>query len=125
MIIDAIDTVSCKIDLILTAQARGIPIICSLGTGNKLDPSRFRAADLYETSVCPLARVLRNELKKRGVERLRVVYSDETPLVPEALEEPPEGRRSVPGSVSWVPPVAGFILAGEAVKVLVGGFERA
>lgn len=123
IIIDAIDTVSCKIDLILTAQERGIEIISSLGTGNKLDPSRFQITDIYKTSVCPLARVLRYELKKRGVKKLRVLFSDEPPRSPLPLEEPQDGRRSVPGSVSWVPPSAGLMLAGEAVKILCGGFD--
>lgn len=124
IIVDAIDTVSCKLDLICTAQERGIGILSSLGTGNKLDPSRFQIADIYKTSVCPLARVMRYELKKRGVKSLRVLFSDEPPRSPEPLEEPENGRRSVPGSVSWVPPAAGLMLAGEAVKILCGGFEK-
>ena len=124
IIVDAIDTVSCKIDLIVTAQERGIEILSSLGTGNKLDPSRFQMTDIYKTSVCPLARVMRYELKKRGVKALRVLFSDEPPRSPAPLEAPENGRRSVPGSVSWVPPVAGLMLAGEAVKILCGGFEK-
>lgn len=124
LIVDAIDTVSSKLDLIVTAKERGIEILSSLGTGNKLDPSRFRMTDIYSTSVCPLARVMRYELKKRGVKDLRVLFSDEQPRSPLPLEQPQNGRRSVPGSVSWVPPSAGLMLAGEAVKLLVGGFDR-
>ncbi len=121
LIVDAIDMVSAKIDLILTAQQRGIPILCSLGTGNKLDPSRLRMADIYSTSVCPLARVMRCELRRRGVQSLEVLYSDEPPLTPKFQPEDAGSRRGTPGSVSWVPPSAGLMLAGRAVEILIGG----
>jgi len=120
-IVDAIDTVTSKIDLIVTAQERGIPIISSLGTGNKLDPTRLRISDIYKTSVCPLARVMRRELKKRGIKRLDVVFSDEEPITPASLPSSEDSqRRSTPGSVSWVPPAAGLILAGHVIRVLAG-----
>lgn len=123
LIVDAIDMVSAKIDLILTAKARGVPILCSLGTGNKLDASRLRFADIYKTSVCPLARVMRTELRKRGVDSLEVLYSDEPPLTPRFQPEDSGNRRGTPGSVSWVPPAAGLRLAGRAVEILLGGFK--
>ena len=116
-IVDAIDTVSAKIDLACRAQEMGIPIIASMGTGNKLDPSRFEVADLYETQVCPLCRVMRRELKKRSVKALRVVYSREEPLKPAPCGEERE-KRAVPGSVSFVPPAAGLLLAGEVIRAL-------
>ena len=117
LIIDAVDMVTAKIGLILYARERGIPIISSMGMGNKLDPGLIRAGDIYETSVCPLAKVMRRELRRRGVERLRVVYSTETPVKPLC---PPEetGRRATPGSVSFVPSAAGLHIAAEAVKIL-------
>ncbi len=110
-----------KIELALQAKAYGIPIISSMGTGNKLNPAGFEVADIYETKVCPLARVMRRELKKRGVDSLKVVYSREKPIPPAFMEEIPEGssRRSIPGSVAFVPPVAGFLMAGEIVKDIV------
>lgn len=114
LVIDAIDSVKDKIDLIVTAQAMGIPVLSAMGCGNKVDPTRLTLADLYETSVCPLCRVMRRELKKRGVTSLRVVYSTEEPRRPYA----PEDAGPTPGSVAWVPPVAGMILAGEAVRIL-------
>ena len=110
-IADCIDLVACKLDLIEAAQAGGIPIISALGTGNKLDLSRLRIADVYETDVCPLARVMRRELSRRGVERLTVVFSDEPPTEPSQPEAPPPGRRSVPGSAVWVPAAAGLLMA--------------
>lgn len=117
-VIDAIDTVSGKIELITQAQAAGTPVISSMGAGNKLDPSAFRAADIYETSVCPLAKVMRRELKKRGIQKLKVVYSTEQPLRP--LEQPSlQTGKSVPGSNAFVPSAAGLILAGEVVKDLL------
>ncbi len=121
-IADAVDTVAAKIELALQAKAYGIPIISSMGTGNKLNPAGFEVADIYETKVCPLARVMRRELKKRGVDSLKVVYSREEPIPPAFMEEIPEGssRRSIPGSVAFVPPVAGFLMAGEIVKDIVG-----
>ena len=122
-IVDAIDTVTAKLDLAERAAKRRIPIISCLGTGNKLDPTAFRVADIYATSVCPLARVMRHELKKRGIGSLKVVYSTEPPLTAGKAEED-GGRRSVPGSVSFVPPVAGLIMAGEVIKDLIGGSRK-
>ncbi|MBP1534687.1 MAG: tRNA threonylcarbamoyladenosine dehydratase [Ruminococcus sp.] len=120
-VIDAIDTVTGKIEIIMRAKQAGVPVISAMGAGNKLDPTAFRVADIYKTQVCPLARVMRHELKKRGVKKLKVVYSEETPLTPKASdEEAPTGRRSVPGSTAFVPTVAGFIIAGEVVKDLAG-----
>jgi len=120
-VVDAVDTVAAKIELVLKARAAGVPVISSMGAGNKLDASAFRVADIYQTSVCPLARVMRRELKKRGVKQLKVVYSQEMPLMPASGgETPPEGRRAVPGSVAFVPSVAGLIIAGEVVKDLAG-----
>ena len=133
-IIDAIDTVSCKLVLIERATAVGVPIVSCMGAGNKLDPTRLEVSDIYKTSVCPLARVMRKELKARGIKRLKVVYSREEALKPaEDLSIScktgcvcPPGtarkctvRRQVPGSVSFVPPVAGYILAGEVVKDII------
>lgn len=109
---DAIDTVTAKIELVLQAQKAGVPIISSMGTGNKLDPTRFEITDIYKTSVCPLAKVMRRELRKRGVEKLKVLYSKEEPV------KFAEGR-SVPGSVSFVPPAAGLIIAAEIVKDII------
>ncbi|MBQ6779218.1 MAG: tRNA threonylcarbamoyladenosine dehydratase [Acidaminococcaceae bacterium] len=156
-VVDAIDTVAGKISLVLQAEASGTPIISSMGAGNKLDPAAFQVADIYQTSVCPLAKVMRKELKKRGVKKLKVVYSKELPLSPRSEEteatgiycdtaetdavawENPETRpgdeylsgsetektllsrrRSIPGSVAFVPSVAGLIIAGEVVKDLLG-----
>lgn len=134
-IVDAVDTVSAKIALVMEAQARNIPIISSMGAGNKLDATAFRVADIYETKVCPLARIMRRELRKRGVERLKVVYSQEPPIRP--IEDmsiscrthcicPPgtkhkcTDRRDIPGSTAFVPSVAGLIIAGEVVRDLSG-----
>lgn len=121
-IVDAIDTVTAKIDLALTAQGLNIPIISSMGTGNKLDPSRLRPADIYETRVCPLAKIMRKELRAKGVNRLRVVYSDEEIKKPITLEGKEkgemEGRRATPGSIAFVPAVAGLIMAGEVIRTL-------
>ena len=108
-IVDAVDTVTAKIELVMQAQKYGVPIISSMGAGNKLDGSRFQVADIYKTKVCPLAKVMRRELKKRGVKKLKVVYSEEPPMMPLA------GDQRTPGSVSFVPSVAGLILAGEVV----------
>ena len=117
-IVDAIDTVASKVLLIENAHRAGTPIISALGAGNKLDPTRFETADLYETRMCPLARALRGQLKKRGISRHRVVYSAEPPLpVREVITE--KGRH-LPGSLSFVPPVMGMILAGEVIKALSG-----
>ncbi len=118
-VIDAVDTVTAKIALILKAKDMGIPIISSMGAGNKLDGSMFEVADIYQTKVCPLARVMRRELKKRGVKDLKVVYSKETP-VPSQNREKESGKiREIPGSVAFVPSVAGLLIAGETVKDLV------
>lgn len=138
-VVDAIDTVSGKIQLVLAAQAAGTPIISSMGAGNKLDAAAFRVADITQTSVCPLARVMRRELKKRGVRHLKVVYSKEKPIRP--LEDlsiscrahcicPPgtkrhcTDRRDIPGSVAFVPSVVGLIIAGEVVKDLCNEVVR-
>ena len=120
-IIDAIDTVTGKIELIVQAAAAGTPIISSMGTGNKMDPTAFEVTDLYKTSVCPLAKVMRRECKKRGIKKLKVLYSKEEPLQPlEDAEEEDSSRRSIPGSLSFVPSVAGLIIAGEVIKDLTG-----
>lgn len=132
-IIDAVDTVSAKIELVMQAQKHNVPIISCMGAGNKLDGSQFRVADIYKTKVCPLARVMRTELRKRGVKKLKVVYSEEPPIRP--LEDmtiscrancvcPPGTqrkctvRRDIPGSVAFVPAVAGLLIAGEVIKDL-------
>jgi len=120
LVVDCIDLVACKVDLICQALERGIPILSALGTGNKLDPSRLEVTDLAKTYGCPLARVMRRELGRRGVRHLKVVYSPEEPAYCAQLEAPPPGRRSVPGSVPWVPPVAGLLLGGAAVMELIG-----
>nr|WP_325179791.1 tRNA threonylcarbamoyladenosine dehydratase [uncultured Oscillibacter sp.] len=126
-VVDAIDTVTGKLLLIQAALAAGTRVISCMGAGNKLDPTAFRVADIYETSVCPLARVMRKELKRRGIRKLKVVYSQEPPRNPEgelyqqSLEG--EARRQVPGSVAFVPAVAGLLLAGEVVKDLALGEE--
>lgn len=117
-IIDAIDLVSCKLDLISQALVRGIPIISALGTGNKLDPSLLCVSDISKTSGCPLARVMRRELKDRGIRHLPVVFSPELPAETRQLDTPDPGRRSVPASVSWVPSCAGLMLGGYVVRQL-------
>lgn len=119
-IVDAIDTVTAKIELIMRANKLNIPIISSMGTGNKLDPTKFEVADIYKTSVCPLAKVMRKELKKRGIKKLKVIYSKEEPIKSEEnLENNTETtKKRVPGSISFVPSVAGLIIAGEVVKDL-------
>ena len=138
-VVDAVDTVTAKIELVLQSQKKGVPIISSMGAGNKLDGSMFQVADIYKTKVCPLAKVMRRELKKRGVKKLKVVYSEEQPVRP--LEDmsiscrtqcmcPPGAqhkcteRRDIPGSIAFVPSVAGLILAGEVIKDLSGVRER-
>lgn len=115
-VVDAIDTVTGKIQLVMQAREAGTPIISSMGAGNKLNPAEFEVADIYETSVCPLARVMRQELKKRGVEKLKVVYSKEQPKIPQI--EMYDGKKLVPGSVAFVPAVAGLIIASEVIKDL-------
>ena len=119
-IIDAIDSVGAKLDLIETAIKRGIPIISALGTGNKLDPSQLTITDLSKTSVCPLARVVRRELKVRGIVHHEVLYSTEQPLKPLELVTPSEGKRSVPGSIAWVPSCAGLMMGGHVIRKLMG-----
>ena len=119
-VVDAVDTVAAKLALAEAARAAGIPIISAMGTGNKLDPAQLRVSDISETSVCPLARVMRKELRKRGIDRLKAVWSPEEPLIPSPLEEdPPEGRRAIPGSTAFVPAAAGLILASEVVRDLI------
>lgn len=121
-IVDAIDTVTSKIDLIIKAKERNIPIISCMGAGNKLDPTRFEVADIYDTTICPLAKVIRKELRIRGVESLKVVYSKEVPIKPAKMETPETSnivKRQVPGSISFVPSVAGLIVAGEVVKDII------
>lgn len=117
-IVDAIDTVTAKLAMVQQAQAAGTPIICSMGTGNKLDPSAFQVTDISKTSMCPLARVMRKELGKRGIRHLKVVYSQEEALSPSGWEEEAAalGKRQIPGSVPFVPGAAGLILAGEVIK---------
>ena len=119
-IIDAVDTVTAKIELIVRAQECGTLVISAMGAGNKLDASAFEVSDIYETSVCPLARVMRRELKNRGVKKLKVVYSKEKPVETYCAEAggAGKGRKSVPGSISFVPAAAGLILAGEVIKDL-------
>ncbi len=120
-VVDAIDTVTGKLMLVEQAQKSGTPVISSMGAGNKMDASAFEVADIYETSVCPLAKVMRRELKKRGIRKLKVVYSKEIPLTPETEENMTEnGRRQTPGSMAFVPAVAGLIIAGEVVRDLIG-----
>lgn len=121
-IVDAIDTVTGKLALVQRAVEAGTPIICCMGTGNKLDASAFQVADISKTSMCPLARIMRKELGKRGIKRLKVVYSQEEALSPTGWEEEAAalGKRQIPGSVSFVPGAAGLILAGEVVKNIAG-----
>lgn len=118
-LIDAIDTVSAKIDLAVRAHEMNVPLISAMGAGNKLDPTRFEVADLAKTSVCPLARVMRRELKKRGITHLRVVYSKEEPIATGAKRDEETGKAS-PGSISFVPSVVGLILAGQVVRHISG-----
>ena len=118
-LIDAIDTVSAKIDLAVRAHKMGTPLISAMGAGNKLDPTRFEVADLAKTSVCPLARVMRRELKKRGIDHLKVVYSKEEPITTGAPRDAETGKGS-PGSISFVPSVVGMILAGEVIRHISG-----
>ena len=135
-VVDAVDTVTAKVTLVLEAQKAGVPIISCMGAGNKLDPTRFRVADIYKTSGCPLARVMRTALRKRGVKYLKVVYSDEIPtrpiedmsiscrshcICPPGAKHKCTERRDIPGSTAFVPSVAGLIIAGEVVKDLAKG----
>ncbi len=116
-IIDAIDTVSAKIELIVRANKANIPIISCMGAGNKLDATRFEVSDIYKTSVCPLARTMRRELKNRGIKKLKVVYSKEEPIKTNIIDD--ETKKAIPGSVAFVPSVAGMICAGEVIKDLI------
>ena len=122
-VVDAIDTVTGKLALIAAAKAANVPILCCMGTGNKLDAGQFRIADIAKTSICPLARIMRKECAKRGYKHIKVLYSTEEALTPrlteEDLKELPEGRRTIPGSVSFVPSVAGLLIAGEVVRDLI------
>lgn len=117
-VVDAVDTVTAKVELVMQAKAAGVPIISSMGAGNKLDPTRFEVADIYKTSVCPLARVMRRELKKRNIKSLKVVYSKEEAMTPKEILSD-ESKRVIPGSVAFVPSVAGLIIAGEVIKDIV------
>lgn len=117
-VIDAIDTVTGKLMLIEKAKEANVPIISSMGAGNKLDPTAFRVADIYKTNVCPLAKVMRRELKKRGIRKLKVVYSEEQPMTPLYPEGAEQGRKVAPGSIAFVPSVVGLIIAGEVIKDL-------
>lgn len=114
-VVDCIDTVTAKIELVLRANKLNVPIISSMGTGNKLDPTRFEVTDIYKTSVCPLAKVMRKELKARGIKKLKVIYSKEDPIKNSGSKE----GKQVPGSISFVPSVAGLIIAGEVVKDII------
>ena len=127
-VVDAIDTVTAKIELVMQCQKQHVPVISSMGAGNKLDGTRFRVADIYKTSMDPLARVMRRELKKRGVKKLKVVYSEEKPVrpiqdAPISGSENSTGRRDIPGSTAFVPSVAGLIIAGEVIKDLCMALE--
>lgn len=120
-VVDAVDTVTAKIDIILRAQAAGVPVISAMGAGNKLDPTKFEVTDIYKTTMCPLAKVMRKELKQRGVKKLKVVYSTEPAMTPMETSGESKGTvgRPAPGSVAFVPSVAGLIVAGEVVKDIV------
>lgn len=118
-IVDAIDTVSSKIELVVQANCLKLPIISCMGTGNKLNPTAFEIADIYETSICPLAKVMRKELKKRGIANLKVVYSKEKPIKQIVNQDTKTIQKQIPGSISFVPSVAGLIIAGEVVKDLI------
>lgn len=115
-IVDSVDTVTAKIELVIRANELNIPIISSMGTGNKLDPTRFEVTDIYKTEVCPLAKVMRKELKSRGIKKLKVVYSKEEPI---KLVQTSENKKQVPGSISFVPSVVGLIIAGEVIRDII------
>lgn len=120
-VVDAVDTVTAKIEIIMRAKENNVPVISSMGAGNKLDASMFRVEDIYKTKVCPLAKVMRHELKKRGVKKLKVVYSEEYPIKPSGADEEQSciKKRVLPGSVAFVPSAAGLIIGGEVVKDLI------
>ena len=118
-VIDAVDTITAKLDIVVEAKKRGIPVISAMGAGNKLDPTRFEIADINETSICPIAKIMRRELKKRGVESLKVVFTKEPPITSvDSRVEKSSANRPPPGSIAFVPPVMGLIMAGEVVKYL-------
>ena len=119
-VVDAIDTVTSKLALAEYCYKNDIKLIASMGTGNKMDPTQFRVTDVFKTKVCPLAKVMRAELRKRGVKKLKVVYSEEIPMVPNKGRAVPSQKRQTPGSISFVPPVAGMIIGGEVIKDLTG-----
>lgn len=121
-VVDAVDTVTAKLEIIMHAKAVKVPMISCMGTGNKLDPTKFEVTDIYKTTMCPLAKVMRRELKKRDVDKLKVVYSPEQALQPLMVEKNDTSatRRSTPGSIAFVPAVAGLIAAGEVIKDLIG-----
>lgn len=136
-VVDAIDTVTAKIELVMQCRRIGVPIISSMGAGNKLDPTQFRVIDIYKTKMDPLAKVMRRELKKRGVDKLKVVYSEEEPICPIEMADGSQdtnclsealshsgSRRSIPGSTAFVPSVAGLIIAGEVIKDLTKEYKR-
>lgn len=128
-IIDAVDTISAKLELVVRANKLNIPIISCMGTGNKLDPTKFEISDIYKTDICPLARIMRKELKKKGIKSLKVVYSKEEPIKPDKFdieeykkyEDDEYLKRHIPGSISFVPSVAGLIISGEVIKDILGG----
>ena len=130
-VVDAVDTVTAKLEIIMRAKEAGVPVISCMGAGNKLDPTQFHVADIYKTTMCPLAKVMRRELKKRGVKKLKVVYSTESPenscktgcVCPPGTTHKCTDRRAIPGSISFVPSVAGLILAGEVIKDLIAEKE--
>ncbi len=116
-VVDAVDTVTAKLEIIMKAKEANVPVISSMGAGNKLDPTAFRVSDIYKTNVCPLAKVMRRELKARGVKKLKVVYSEEQPMSPDTSKlQSPDEKKRIPGSVAFVPSVVGLIIAGEVVK---------
>ena len=126
-VVDAVDTVTAKIEIIMRCKELGVPVISAMGAGNKLDPSRFRVADIYKTTMCPLAKVMRKEMKKRGIRDLKVVFSDEMPVSPietQDMEPLNPGKRATPGSIAFAPSAAGLVLASEVLKDLTNGFSR-
>lgn len=121
-VVDCVDTVTAKIEIIINSKKLNIPVISSMGTGNKLDPLKFEITDIYKTTICPLAKVMRKELRKRNIDSLKVLYSKEEPIRTEAIEEDEtlnNGKKQVPGSISFVPSVAGLAIAGEVVKDII------
>lgn len=126
-IIDAVDTVTAKLEIIERAKKHNIPVISCMGTGNKIDPTRFEVSDISKTKVCPLAKTMRKNLKKRGIEHVKVVYSQEEPIIPSQMEEKEESghsKRVTPGSISFVPSVAGLICAGEVIKDIIANNKK-